>query len=187
MNVNGAGPASELGLEPGLRLPPAAAKQQAQERAAAGPQRRWEQRRAEKLAELREVSPLSRAAAAPAAAGTVGTYVGLCLLIEFPDVPATIPQTEVDNYCNQVGYTGFGNNGSVRDYFADVSDGKLTYTNEVTAYYTAAHNRSYYTDPDDPVRHSARGSSSSRRSTTSWRRASTSAPSAATAAASSTR
>jgi M6 family metalloprotease-like protein len=150
VNVNGATPATELGLEPGLRLPPAAAKEQALARAAAGPQRRWQQRRRQKLAELREVSPLSRAEAAPAPAGTVGTYVGLCLLIEFPDVPATIPQTEVDNYCNQVGYSGFGNNGSVRDYFADVSDGKLTYTNVVTAYYTAAHNRSHYTDPAIP-------------------------------------
>ena len=32
----------------------------------------------------------------------------------------------------------------------DVSDGKLTYTNVVTAYYTAAHNRAYYTDPAIP-------------------------------------
>src|SRR5680860_1457389 len=45
------------------------------------------------------------------------------------------------------GYTGFGNNGSVRDYFFDNSRGRLTYTNVVTQYYTAAHNRSYYTDP----------------------------------------
>ena len=37
---------------------------------------------------------------------------------------------------------GFGNNGSVRDYFYDNSRGKLTYTNAVTQYYTAAHNRS---------------------------------------------
>jgi M6 family metalloprotease-like protein len=35
----------------------------------------------------------------------------------------------------------------VRDYYHEVSDGKLHYTNVVTAYYTAAHNRSYYTDP----------------------------------------
>ena len=35
----------------------------------------------------------------------------------------------------------------MRDYFFDVSDGNLTYTNVVTPYFTAANNRSYYTDP----------------------------------------
>ena len=150
VNVNGAVPTSDLGLTPGLRVPSDAAKQQARARAVEGPQRRWEERREQKLDLLREASPLSRAMPAPPPAATVGAYVGLCLLIEFPDVPATIPQTEVDDYCNLVGYSGFGNNGSVRDYFAEVSDGKLTYTNRVTAYYTAAHNRSYYTDPTIP-------------------------------------
>jgi M6 family metalloprotease-like protein len=90
------------------------------------------------------------AASAPAGspAPLLGNVVGLTLLIRFPDVPATISQADINNYCNQVGYTGYGNNGSVRDYFYDVSNGNLTYTNHVTAYYTALHNRSYYTDPN---------------------------------------
>ena len=73
----------------------------------------------------------------------MGNYVGLCVLVQFPDVPGTIASAEVDNYYNQAGYTGFGNNGSVRDYFFDVSDGNLTYTNVVTAYVTAANNRAH--------------------------------------------
>src|SRR5438128_182096 len=36
---------------------------------------------------------------APPQRQTVGTFVGLCLLIEFPDVPATIRQQEVDDFC----------------------------------------------------------------------------------------
>jgi M6 family metalloprotease-like protein len=36
----------------------------------------------------------------------------------------------------------------VRDYFHDNSRGKLTYTNAVTHYYTAANNRAHYTDPN---------------------------------------
>ena len=60
--------------------------------------------------------------AAPPPGTTVGNYVGLCLLVEFPDVPHTISRQEVDHFCNQTGYTGFGNNGSVRDYFYEVSD-----------------------------------------------------------------
>lgn len=84
---------------------------------------------------------------APPTAGTTGDYVGLCVLIQFPDVVGTIGQDEVHNFCNQRGYSNYGNNGSVYDYFYDNSDGRLRYTNVVTAYYTARRDRSYYTDP----------------------------------------
>ncbi|MFH1501598.1 MAG: M6 family metalloprotease domain-containing protein, partial [Candidatus Eisenbacteria bacterium] len=69
------------------------------------------------------------------------------LLVDFSDEVATIPTATVSNYANQVGYTGDGNNGSVRDYFYDVSDGALTYTNYVpTVYYRANYTKAYYTD-----------------------------------------
>ncbi|MFA5238842.1 MAG: M6 family metalloprotease domain-containing protein [Phycisphaerae bacterium] len=77
---------------------------------------------------------------------------GICLIIDFPDESGTIPPAEVNNFCNQTGYTGYGNNGSVRDYFYDVSDGDLIYTNYVpTAYYTAIHEKSYYDNPSESV------------------------------------
>lgn len=80
--------------------------------------------------------------------------MGLCLLVEFPDVPGTIAKAEVEAFCNESGYTGFANNGSVRDYFTEVSGGRLTYRNVVTAYYTAKRERAFYTDPSvrQPVR-----------------------------------
>ncbi len=106
--------------------------------------RRWEDRWAERVM-AKKAAP-GGPFAAPPSGPTTGTFVGLCVLIDFPDVAGTISQNEVTKYCNDVGYSGFGNNGSVRDYFFDVSDGKLTYTNIVTAYYTAQNNRSYYTD-----------------------------------------
>ena len=86
---------------------------------------------------------------APPSTTTVGSRRGLTLLLRFPDqlADATISQTQVSAYCNQEsGYTGFGNNGSVRSYFYDVSGGKLIYTNHVAEYLTAANNRDYYTD-----------------------------------------
>jgi hypothetical protein len=49
----------------------------------------------------------------------------------------------VDDFCNKPGYTGFGNNGSVYDYFLEISGGRLRYKNLVTPYYTAQHPRSY--------------------------------------------
>lgn len=79
-----------------------------------------------------------------------GSVLGLTLLIDFPDVPNTIGRGEIENYTNQAGYTGYSNNGSVRDYFYDVSNNLLTYTNYVTEYYTAQHNKAYYTDPAIP-------------------------------------
>jgi len=87
---------------------------------------------------------------APPAHTTVEPRVGLTLLIEFPDVLHTIPMAEVQRYCNDTGYKGFGNNGSVKDYYLDNSGGLFTFTNIVTPWYKAKHPRSYYTDPKVP-------------------------------------
>jgi M6 family metalloprotease-like protein len=84
---------------------------------------------------------------APPSRHTVGDYSGLCLLVQFPDVPGTISQEEVQDFCNQQGYQGFDNRGSVHDYFVDNSIGKLRYTTVVAPYYTAIHPRDYYTNP----------------------------------------
>jgi M6 family metalloprotease-like protein len=150
VNVGDADPQG-LGLPLSTRVRRDAAKSQAESaKAKDTTPRRWEVRRAQKKTETGRAEALSVSGdpgTAPPPGTTVGTYVGLCVLIDFPDVPGTISQGEVNNYCNQVGYSGFGNNGSVRDYFHEVSDGSLTYTSVVTAYYTAANNRSHYTDP----------------------------------------
>lgn len=76
---------------------------------------------------------------------TTGEVLGICLLIEFPDERGTIPDSEIRDMLNKSNYSGYGNNGSVKDYFFDVSDSKLTYTSAVTsAYYTAPYNKAYY-------------------------------------------
>ena len=86
-----------------------------------------------------------------------GNVQGICLLVDFSDSPATVPTASMDQYCNLVGYTGNGSNGSVRDYFYDVSDGALTYTNYVPAhYYRALHPKTYYNDPNIPYAYRAR-------------------------------
>jgi M6 family metalloprotease-like protein len=84
---------------------------------------------------------------APPQRMTTGDYVGLCLLIDFNDVPAIIPLDEVERFCNQAGYSGFGNNGSVHDYFLQNSINRLRYTNIVAPYYRAKQPKTYYTDP----------------------------------------
>ena len=144
--------ARPLGVSKNLRIPAAAVRARAPLAASVlGGQRRWELRRESKRAQLQALTSAGATRdAAPPPAGTTGSYVGLCLLVQFPDVPGTIGQAEVDRFCNQAGYSGFGNNGSVTDYFEAVSDRKLHYTNRVTPYYTAKHPRSYYTDPKIP-------------------------------------
>jgi M6 family metalloprotease-like protein len=137
-----------LGLVPHLRIQQDSAREKIQQSPLQQVGKsRWQVRREQKKTQLRETMRTTAPEALPAGTVTVGSYVGLCILIRFPDVADTVSQTEISNFCNLPGYSGFGNNGSVRDYFFDNSRGKLTYTNAVTKYYTAAHNRSYYTDP----------------------------------------
>ncbi len=151
--VAGRGDPAALGVVPHLRVRPRSTPVTAAfAPSAAGEKPRWQQR----IEEMRRQRLQARAAAreglvlAPPSRQTVGDYIGLCMLIEFPDVPATIAKSEVEAFCNQAGYTGFGNNGSVHDYFLDVSNGRLRYTNVVTPYYTASHPRAYYTDESLP-------------------------------------
>lgn len=75
-----------------------------------------------------------------------GAKVGLTLLIDFSDDPATIPHAEVVDFCNADGYTGYGNKGSVKEYFLENSNGLMTYTNVVTVYIRAPRPKSYYND-----------------------------------------
>lgn len=77
-----------------------------------------------------------------------GAIKGLTLLISFPGENATITPAQISNYCNSTSYTEFGNQGSIRQYFSDISSGQLDYTNLVPEYYYIAKNpKSYYTDP----------------------------------------
>ncbi|MGP1385935.1 MAG: M6 family metalloprotease domain-containing protein [Thainema sp.] len=138
---------SNLALSPHTRLNPSVAKERALQ--AAGQmelKRRCEERREQAKQRLRQSLRATGPLAAPPGRQIQGQYVGLCLLIQFPDVPGTISQQEVSDFCNKPGYSGYGNKGSVYDYFYDNSEGKLEYTNLVTTYYTAKQPRAYYTN-----------------------------------------
>ena len=145
-------PPQQLPIPRHLRLTPGSGRKALSAPQETGIEPRWKKRRRERR-ERRSLTSSSEDTSDDTSkevqlAATIGSYVGTCLLIQFPDVPGTISQQEVNNFCNQPGYTGFNNNGSVRDYFYNNSDQKLTYTNVVTAYYTAQHNRDHYTDPN---------------------------------------
>jgi M6 family metalloprotease-like protein len=115
--------------------------------------RRCEQRRQERrrlTRAMREMAAAGGPLLAPPQRQTVGDFVGLCLLIDFVDSPAAIPREEVDRFCNQPGYAGFGNHGSVFDFFRDNSIGRCRYTNIVAPYYRAQRPKTYYTNPSIP-------------------------------------
>jgi uncharacterized protein with von Willebrand factor type A (vWA) domain len=106
------------GVPRGLRVRRESALATARESVRRASGRRCEQRRRERREELRRIRAVAAAGGpmlSPPQRQTVGDFTGLCLLIDFSDSPATIPREEVDRFCNQPGYAGFGNHGSVFD------------------------------------------------------------------------
>ncbi len=142
----GIGDPQTAGLAKHLRVPGDLARQRAREKYQAWDQQlhlseRW-QKLKENLADKPQASPMG-----PPNHTTLGTKCGLCLLIDFDNTTSTIAQGEVVKFLNGDDYTGYGNKGSVKSYYYDNSNGKLTYTNVVTAYVripNSLHPRSYY-------------------------------------------
>jgi hypothetical protein len=80
-----------LGLTAGLRSKREAAKAEAMESPGLPPgTSRWEVRRKQFKEALRSATAAPGLAPAPPQRETVGDFVGLCLLIQFSDVPGTI-------------------------------------------------------------------------------------------------
>ncbi|MCS7089255.1 MAG: M6 family metalloprotease domain-containing protein [Verrucomicrobiota bacterium] len=138
-----------LGLPRSLRSP-----WHVEQRETVARRRQWEEvmeitERWEALKAWRRSLETFDMSAAAGAAPTVGVKVGLCLLIDFEDDPAMVPESEVEAFCNADTYQGFGNNGSVKQYFLDVSHGLLTYSNIVLSYIRIPNSirpKSYYND-----------------------------------------
>ncbi|MDR3012158.1 MAG: M6 family metalloprotease domain-containing protein [Chitinispirillales bacterium] len=78
--------------------------------------------------------------------------VGLVIPVEFADVRAIHTVEEIEEFFNRPGGIGGVNPaGSIRDYFLDVSNGLMDYSNVITPIITLPHNRSYYEDRDDDL------------------------------------
>lgn len=73
-----------------------------------------------------------------------GKIYSLTLLVDFSDSPAPVTVNEIDDWLNKEGFNRDGCNGSVRDYYLDVSNGQLDLTNEVFGWYRAKHPKSWY-------------------------------------------
>lgn len=73
-----------------------------------------------------------------------GNLTGLTILIDFNDQEGDFPIDTLENFVNGLDYTGFGNNGSVREFYLDVSGGRVDYENVVVGYYRARNPKTYY-------------------------------------------
>lgn len=73
-----------------------------------------------------------------------GTVYGLTLLIDFSDATPAFSKADIDAWLNQKGYTQGGLNGSVRDYYFDVSNGVVDFQNEIFGFYRAKYPKSHY-------------------------------------------
>ncbi|PKO19571.1 hypothetical protein CVU37_02475 [candidate division BRC1 bacterium HGW-BRC1-1] len=86
-----------------------------------------------------------------------GNVHGVCIIVDFSDSIGTITPTEVDNFCNLIGYRNNSNTGSIREYYRDVSLSNLDYTNYVPpVYYRALQPKSYYDNPAEEAGPKAR-------------------------------
>ncbi len=73
-----------------------------------------------------------------------GQIKGLTIMVNFQDLASTVTRTDVDAMLNGTNYTANGNVCSAREYFQQVSSGKLTYTNVVVGPYTLSREREFY-------------------------------------------
>jgi len=71
------------------------------------------------------------------------TIRGLTVIVELTDAPFVETESEVSQMMNQPGFVGWGNEGSVRDFFYTQSNGKVTITSEVVKV-SLPHPNSYY-------------------------------------------
>lgn len=87
-----------------------------------------------------DVGPMTRDAAV-AGAPVSGAKLGLMILAEFPDDPATggvdpinfpTTQAKIQRFCNDLVYAEDGNTGSIRRYYWDQSGSLLDLTHTVT-------------------------------------------------------
>lgn len=94
---------------------------------------------AEIFAQLESKNTLGKKA--PQGFPNKGVHKVCVLLIQYPDLPATIDKTVYQNLFNQANYAS---NGSFRDYYLKTSYGQLTLNSDVYGWYMADNGYKFY-------------------------------------------
>ncbi len=111
---------------------------------------RWAANKQARLSKVQPSEGQKRASRRIGDAGaTIGEHRGLVILAQFSDVSFVTPNANqvFNNHFNEVGYTGYGNSASVRDYFLKQSYGQLTIDFDVVGPYTLPNTMEYYGKP----------------------------------------
>jgi M6 family metalloprotease-like protein len=72
------------------------------------------------------------------------TTYGVVMIVDFSDQQAKFTKEQVNDWLNKKGYSSSYANGSVYDYFNQISNGKFNLLNDVFGYYRAKNPKSYY-------------------------------------------
>lgn len=73
-----------------------------------------------------------------------GTLRGVLLMVNFSDTQVTHSRTDFQNLMNQTGFDQYGAHGSARDYYAEVSYGKLDLVFDVFGWFNLPKTKAYY-------------------------------------------
>jgi len=82
----------------------------------------------------------------PNRGNTTGVRKLLTILMQYPDKPFIKTQEDFHNLFNQIKYTEYGANGSVKDFFNECSYNKLDLQTTVVGPFTAKNKHAYYGD-----------------------------------------
>jgi M6 family metalloprotease-like protein len=74
----------------------------------------------------------------------LGNFKGLTIIVDFSDAPGQLPLSEYEDLWNGNNYTAYGNNGSIKEYWNDVSNGLVVYENEVFGIFRPSNTFAYY-------------------------------------------
>ena len=74
------------------------------------------------------------------------TYKTLCALVDFPERPMKKTLDDFEPLMNQLGYTGSGIFGSVRDFFKETTYGNIDVQVTLCGIYTAENSKAYLQD-----------------------------------------
>lgn len=77
------------------------------------------------------------------------TTYGVVMIVDFSDQPAKFTKDQVNDWLNKKGYSSSYANGSVYDYYYQISNGKFNLFNDVFGYYRAKNPKSYYENSSD--------------------------------------
>src|SRR6187402_1709199 len=81
--------------------------------------------------------------------GQVTQINGITVMVEYPDLAFGNSVESVSLMMNQTGFTGFGSQGSVKDYFFSQSNGKVIITSQVLKVKLPLPSASYHANGDN--------------------------------------